>query len=141
MCVVVAAEQVLDAGAGSGESDAKVDRILGDELDALEDCRVSFREVPGRRERAGAREKELDALLRRGIVGEESERFREPVGSACGRAMRGCLACLAQDGNRRCVSLPSGALHVVGALGCARAAAGKGLSAPLVGPESPAGRS
>ena len=102
---------------------------------------MSFREVPGRRERAGAREKELDALLRRGIVGEKPERFREPVGCACGRAMRCCLACLAQDGNRRRVSLPPRALDVVGALGCARATASKGVRAPFVGPQSPAGGS
>ena len=99
--VLVAAEQMLDAGAGRREPDAQCDRILWDELDALENRRMSLGEVPARGERARAREEKLDALLRRGIIGEEPERARKPGRGARRRTMRCCLAGLAQTSRRR----------------------------------------
>ena len=59
--IVVLAEEVLDARAGGGEADAQRLRLLGDDLHALEECRVALAELAGGGERFGAGQQQLDA--------------------------------------------------------------------------------
>ncbi len=53
MRLVVPAEEVLDARAGSGEADAQRLRFLGDDVHALEECCVALAELAGGGERFG----------------------------------------------------------------------------------------
>src|ERR671911_49074 len=125
------AEQMLDSRTGSREPDAKRDGILRDELHALDERGMSFREVPAGGQSARACEEELDPLLGRCFRREESERACEPMGSARGGAMRGRLPGLAQRGNRRCVALSARALDGADAPSRER------IGAPLVRAKSP----
>src|SRR5918995_2698452 len=131
------AEQMLYAGTGSREPDAKRDGILRDEPHALDERGMTFREVPAGGQSARACEEELDPLLGRDPRREESERACEPMGSARGGAMRGRLPGLAQRGNRRCVALSARSLDVVRAFDGAGAASRERIGAPLVRAKSP----
>src|SRR5918994_3618640 len=131
------AEQMLYAGTGSREPDAKRDGILRDELHALDERGMSFREVPAGGQSARACEEELDPVLGRCFRREQSERACEPMGSARGGAMRGCLPGLAQRGNRRCIALSACSLYMVRAIYRADAPSRERIGAPLVRAKSP----
>ena len=72
MCLLVTAEQVLDAGGRRDEPHALPDRLRGRDRDALEQDAVAVGEPTGGGQRAGTSQQELDALLRRGRLGKEA---------------------------------------------------------------------
>ncbi len=140
MRVGVVAEEMLDAGTRRRESDAQPERVRRDELDALENGRVPFGEVPARCQRPRAREEELDALLGGRIVGEQPERASEPGCGTRRGTMRRRFAGLAERCDGGCVALACCALDVMSAAGCAHPARGQSAGASLVCAEPPAGR-
>ena len=93
--LLVAAEQVLDARAGSGEADAQRLRFLGDDVHALEERRVALAELPGGGERFGTGQQQLDAPVARRSGREETEGGGEPACGARGRTRGRCLSSLA----------------------------------------------
>ena len=71
MSVLVAAEQVLDAGAGRREPHPECDRLGRDQPDALKEGGVALGELPARCQHPRAGEQELDARLGGSGLGEE----------------------------------------------------------------------
>ena len=138
MRLLVAAEQVLDAGTGRGEPHPQRDRFGRDEPDALQQGGVAVGELAGRDQRPGAGEQELDTRLGRRGIGQEPERVSEPGRGAGGRALRHGVAGFTQsrDGGR--VTLPRGTLDMMRALYRGCTAGGERLGAPLVRAQSPA---
>ena len=118
MRVLVAAEKVLDAGAGGGEPYARRLRFLGHDAHPLEQCFVAVAELAGGRECAGLRQQQLDALLARRSLREQAECFAEPVRCTCRRARSSCLSGLAQARDCGGVALTCRQLDVMGARRC-----------------------
>ncbi len=90
-------------------------------------------EVSARRQRSCAREQDLDAIPWGGVVGEQSEGDREPVGRAFWGTVGGCISGVAQCCNGSCIPLPSGPLDVMGALFRADTTGCEDVGTPLVG--------
>ena len=88
--LLVPAEEVLDARAGSGEADAQRLRFLGDDVHALEERCVALAELAGGGERFGTGQQQLDAPVARRSRREETEGGGEPARGArrCTRGRR-----------------------------------------------------
>ena len=113
--LVVTTHEMLDPGARRREPDPQGRRLLGHELEALEEGAVRLDEVPVCGKCPGQRQEQLDPFLGGGTFGKEPERGREPAGSAGRGALRARRARLAQRRDRVGVAVPCGQLEVVGA--------------------------
>src|SRR5215217_1680020 len=138
MGLLLLAEEVLDSGACSCEPGAQCDRVLGHDREALEQCGVAVGELAGRGQSTGAREEELDALIRPRARREETQRTREPACGSRGGTRCDLLSSFAEDGDGGHVALARAALDVV----CARWRGGaprrERLSTALVRAQAPA---
>ena len=67
---------------------------------------MAFGEVPGSRQRAGARQEQLDPLLGRRVVGDEPQCALEPPCGARGRTVGSRLARLAERRDRDGIAVP-----------------------------------
>ena len=71
---------MFDPGGRGGELHPQRNRLRGHDLEALEQRRVAFGELPGRRQRLREWEQQLDALMGGSRSGEETQRARRTSG-------------------------------------------------------------
>jgi hypothetical protein len=98
---------------------------------------VAVGELARGRQRSGAGEQKLDAILRWSRRWEQPQRRLEPARGAFRCEPCRCLARLAQNGDGRHVALARGPLDMMSAR-CGHALRRKRLRAAFVGAESPA---
>src|SRR3954451_21450066 len=104
---------MLDARAGSGETDAQRLRFLRNDVHALEERCVAFAELAGGGERLGTRQQKLDTPLARRSRGKETEGGGEPMCGGPRRARRRRFSRSSQQGYRGLVALTCRAFDVV----------------------------
>ena len=92
VCLLVPAEEVLDACARSGQTHTQSLRFLGDDLHALEQRSVALPQLAGGGERLRTCQQQLDAPLVWRIGREEAQRGAEPACGARRSALGGRLA-------------------------------------------------
>ena len=103
----MAAEQLLDPGAGGGQLDLQVERVGGRDLEALEQRGVRLGEPADRGQRAGAAGQQPDALVPRRRLRQQPQRGGEPAGGAGRVALGHRLAGLAQHRDGLRVAVPA----------------------------------
>ena len=121
MCLLVPAELALDRGAAARRrARAAPTTSSGTSANAFSSACVAVGEAARRRQRLGARQQKLDALLGRRVLRQQAERVAEPARGALRAQPDRGLARLAQD--RDGVRVPFRAER---STWCARAAAGR----------------